>query len=93
MKKIVLVLLPIWLLFIGQLYSPASFAANAQHVAKLKQKKKCVRCDLKGARLKGMILSRAILSKSNLSNAVLDGLNMRGANFNGNFSRCKNESS
>src|SRR3954470_12722685 len=54
------------------------FAADPNHVAQLRETKKCERCDLSGANL-----IEATLSGANLSGANLIGADLLGANLSG----------
>lgn len=79
-KLLFMVLIP--LLMVG-LVGHLTLAANPTHLKTLKETKKCVRCNLSGARLNGARLIRAQLAGANLSGAKLRGANLRGADLSG----------
>lgn len=58
-----------------------SLAANETHIATLKEKKQCPRCNLAGADLAGAKLPQAKLDGANLSNATLVGAHLRNASL------------
>ena len=58
------------------------FAYKKSDLKKLRDTKKCIKCDLSGANLQFTNLSGANLQNANLKGANLRGANLRGANLN-----------
>jgi len=80
-KGLILLFIPLLVGLTGEVDN--FFASNPSHIKKLKETKRCDRCNLRNAPLNGAALTRARLRGANLRGARLVGANLSGADLSG----------